>query len=317
MKSVSPPDFQAVVANRRAFVKHLNKEPAPKLLRYEAEAISADGPAVSVLIPTADAERGGYFTRLMTQLGEQTFQDFEVIVIQGDTRQGRALNTGAAAARGPLLIILDDDTRMGHPEVFDNLVRVMRAHPDIGMAGVANTVPPDASGLVRRIMEEIPRRHSDVVSEIVDSDMAEHPCCAIPRQVFLQVGGENEIIPRGLDPYLRQEIRRAGYRIVVIPNTYIHHLPPDRLGVLIRQFIRNGRQSALCTIRYPQWVIELTHEHGAEVPERAALPKRVVRGVGHLLKALLSGRFVWLITNIAYQVGFTYEYVRLSFGKAE
>lgn len=317
MKSVSPPDFQAVVADRRAFVRNVNKDPSSKLLRFEAAATGPDGPAVSVLIPTSDAERGGHFTRLMNQLGEQTFQDFEVIVIQGDTRQGRALNTGAAAARGPILIILDDDTRMGHPEVFDNLVQVMRTHPDIGMAGVANTVPPDASGLVRRIMEEIPRRHSDIVSEIVESDMAEHPCCAIPLKVFLEIGGENELIPRGLDPYLRQEIRQAGYRIVVIPNTYIHHLPPDRLSVLIRQFIRNGRQSAFCTIRYPQWVIELTHEHGAKVPERTALSGRVARGIKQLLKALFSGRLIWLITSIAYQIGFTYEYVRLSFGKAE
>ncbi|MBM3264720.1 MAG: glycosyltransferase family 2 protein [candidate division Zixibacteria bacterium] len=206
MTPIPVPDLKAVADERRVFVRHANADPVSKILRFEASGAGTAGPAVSVLIPTADAERGGYFKRLMGQLEEQTFQDFEVIVVQGDNRQGRALNTAAAAARGDLLVILDDDTRLGHPEVFENLVTAMRAHPDIGMAGVANTVPPDASALVRRVMEEIPRRHSDIVSALVDSDMAEHPCCAIPRQVFRAVGGENEIIPRGLDPYLRREI---------------------------------------------------------------------------------------------------------------
>jgi hypothetical protein len=316
MKKLPSPDMQEVASTRRAFVRHVNTDPSSTLIRFEGAAVSETGPAVSTLIPTADAERGGYFKRLMKQLEEQTFQNFEVIVIQGDNRQGRALNTGAAAARGDLLIVLDDDTRLGHPEVFERLVAAMSAYPDIGMAGVANTIPEDAPFLVRRVMKEIPRRHSDIVSEIVDSDMAEHPCCAIPKKVFYAVGGENEIIPRGLDPYLRQEIRNAGYRVVVIPNAYIHHLPPDRLWPLIRQFVRNGRQSALCTVRYPQWVIELTDRHGAGVPEPASMPARVFRGVFRLIRALLSGRLVWLITTAAYQVGFTWEYIRLSLKKA-
>ncbi|MBI4553987.1 MAG: glycosyltransferase [Candidatus Latescibacteria bacterium] len=310
MRTLDPPDPARIAAERRAFVRNLNVDFPSRLMVMEAAGVSSPSPAVSVLIPTADAERGGYFRQLLRQLEAQTFQDFEVIVIQGDSRQGRALNTGAAAARGEWLIILDDDTRLGHPEVFDNLVRTLRAHPDIGMAGVANTVPDDAPWLVRRVMSEIPRRHSDIVTEIIDSDMAEHPCCIIPKRVFRQIGGENEIIPRGLDPYLRREIRQAGYRVVVIPGTYIHHLPPARLMILLRQFFRNGRQAALCTRLYPQWVVELTEQHGAAVPERASLDRRLVRAGMRLLTALVTGRVIYLITTVAYQAGFVYEYLR-------
>jgi len=40
-----------------------------------------------------------------------------------DPRQGRAINRGVRAARGDIIITLDDDTQLGHPRVLENLVR--------------------------------------------------------------------------------------------------------------------------------------------------------------------------------------------------
>ena len=301
---------------RQAFVKHLNPEgPLGEVQLIEGRDVREGGPEASVLIPTSDAWRGGYFPQLLEQLRAQDFQDFEVIVVKGDTRSGRAINTGAALARGQIVIILDDDTRLGHPEVFGNLVRTLHDHPEIGMAGVANTIPGDASWLVRRVMKEIPRRSSEIVHEIIESDMAETPCCTIPKRVFHEVGGANEIIPRGLDPYLRREIRRAGYKVVVIPDTYIHHLPPSRIFPLIKQFFRNGRQSAFCTIRYPQWVVELTEQHGDEVPGRRSLIGRTFGMLGRLARALLSGKFILLATSFAYLLGFGWQWTLSSRGQ--
>lgn len=119
------------------------------------------------------------------------------------------------------------------------------------MAGVANIPPDDASWFVKCVMKELPRRTSPIVSEMVDSDMAEHPCCIILRDIFIQVGGENEKIPRGLDPYLRQEIRKAAYRVVVLPELFIHHIPPKTFGKFIRQFYRNGKMAAYVNKFYP------------------------------------------------------------------
>ena len=295
---------------RKVFVKHLNSEgPLADVQLLEGRQVRATEPEVSVLIPTSDAWRGGYFPQLLEQLKAQTFQNFEVLILKGDRRQGRAINTGAAQARGDILVTLDDDTRLGHPEVFENLVKAIHEHPEIGMAGVANTIPEDAPWLVRRVMKEIPRRSSEIVHKITESDMAEHPCCAIPKRVFYEIGGENEIIPRGLDPYLRREIRKAGYKVVVIPDVYIHHLPPASFLKLIKQFFRNGRQSALCTKRYPQWVVELTEQHGEEVPERRSLIGRTFGALCRLSKALFSGKFILLVTSAAYLAGFAWEWV--------
>lgn len=302
--------YRMMAIQRETFVKHLSGDSSAEIRTLVGSGVSGDSdPLVSILIPTSDAYRDGYFPQLLEQLKGQIFQDFEVLILKGDRRQGRAINTGAALARGDILITLDDDTRLGHPEVFGNLVRTIREHPEIGMAGVANVVPEDAPWLVRRVMKGIPRRSSEIVHDITESDMAEHPCCAIPKRVFYEIGGENEIIPRGLDPYLRREIRKAGYKVVVIPDTYIHHLPPASFLKLIKQFFRNGRQSALCTKRYPQWIVELTEQHGEEVSERRSLIRRTFGAMCRLTGALFSGKFILLGTSAAYLAGFAWEWV--------
>lgn len=263
---------------------------------------------VSVLIPTVDADRGGYFAKLLAQLKEQTFQDFEVIIVIGDKRQGRAINKAAALAKGELLIILDDDASLGHNTVFENLVKHIEKDPEIGMAGVANTIPKDANWIVRTVMRQVPRRSSEIVSEVVESDMAEHPCCAIPKHVFYGMGGENEIIPRGLDPYLRSEIRKYGYKIVVIPDTFIHHLPPATLSKNIGQFFRNGRQSAFARLNYPEFIVDLTVSHTDDFEEKVGFGTRFFRMLGRVFGSIFRLEFMNLLFMICYYYGFIVGY---------
>jgi glycosyltransferase involved in cell wall biosynthesis len=306
----SKAEIEPYMKPRERFVRHPNGNSPAEVKRLIGRDISkAETPIASVLIPTLDAYRNGYFPYLLEQLQEQTFQDFEVFIIKGDSRQGRAINVGASQAQGEILIILDDDIRLGHPEVFENLVITTTRHPEIGMAGVANVVPHDAPWIIKKVMNEVPRRSSDIVRRITESDMAEHPCCAIPKRIFYEVGGENEIMPRGLDPYLRAEIRKAGYKVVIIPNTYIHHLPPAKPMMLLKQFFRNGRQSAFCSKYYPQWIFELTEDHGADVPVQRSLVKRAAGSVERLIRALLQRKMLFLITSIAYQTGFIWEWL--------
>ena len=77
--------------------------------------------SVSVIIPSFDGYRKGYLPKLLHSLSEQSFQDFEVIVMKGDNRQGRAINNGVRKSKGDIIIILDDDTILGHKDVFKNL----------------------------------------------------------------------------------------------------------------------------------------------------------------------------------------------------
>jgi glycosyl transferase family 2 len=272
------------------------------------DAPHSGGVILSVVIPTSDAHRGGYFRNLLVQIGRQDFRDFEVIVVRGDPRQGRAINVGAALARGRYLLTLDDDTALPDPGTFKKLVAILESYPDIGMAGGNNVIPDDAGPLVRWAMRQIPRRSWEPVQAITDSDLAEHPCVMMRTAEFKAVGGENELVPRGLDPYLRQAFREAGRRVVVAPNVIYHHLPPNSWGGLLRQFFRNGRQAAFANRHYPEWVIETPSAHGSFRP-RVPFPLRVLRSPVRLLGALLTGKPVWFVCEMAYALGFAREWI--------
>ena len=201
------------------------------------------------------------------------------------------------------MLTLDDDTSLPDVESFSKLVRVMEENPEIGAAGGNNLVPEDAAPFVKRAMKEIPRRSWAMVDEITESDLAEHPCLIMRAAEFKAIGGENELIPRGLDPYMRRELRKAGKRVVVVPEVVYHHLPPSRLRLLVKQFYRNGRDAAFVNCHYPEWVIETPAAHG-EFKEKVAPTYRIGRFGLRLVCALASGRLILLSSEICYALGY-------------
>ena len=294
------------------FVKYKGPDARPRVTVIDGKGVDESGyPILSVIIPTRDAYRGGYFPRLLDQIGQQSFQNFELLVVKGDPRQGRAINTGAAMARGGYIMTLDDDTCIGHRDLFKTLVAVMDDHADVGLAGVPNLVPDNVSWLVKQVMVQVPRRSSQMVREITVSDMAEHPCLIMRKDIFYRVGGENELLPRGLDPYLRQGFREAGYKVVVVPDVYIHHLPPQTPGKLVRQFFRNGYIACYVNKFYPHWVLELTTDHRDLEQLQAGWRQRIVRQAKKLTNAIFDLKFVFLSTQLAYLCGFCWGAVKI------
>lgn len=306
--ALNPVAWRQAADIERPFVRYRSPNRSPAQIQYHAA--TSKRARLSVIIPTLDGHRNGCLAELLGQIGNQAFSEFEVIVIQGDPRQGRAINIGAALAAGAYLLTLDDDTSLPDPDTFANLMAVMDLHPDIGMAGGNNLIPKDASPFVRRVMQELPRRSWPAVEDITDSDLAEHPCLMMRTAEFKAVGGENELIPRGLDPYLRMEYRRIHKRIVVVPGVIYHHLPPARLSRLLRQFLRNGRQAAYTNRHFPEWVIETPSGHGP-VRSRVALGVRLCRFPLRLAKALVVLKPIWLVCELAYAAGFLHEWMTL------
>ena len=294
----------AGVAGRGAFVRYRLDGPLPEVRRIPGRDEAA-GVRVTVIIPTADGRRGGHLDRLLAQLTRQTCQRTEVIVVAGDRRQGRAINTGAALARGDLLVTMDDDTRIGHDDLLQRIVEAFDGDASIGMAGVSNLVPADVPWVVKRAMRELPRRTSEPVAAVTDSDMVEHPCLAVRRDVFRRVGGEHEWIPRGLDPYLRREVRGCGYRVVVLPHAWIHHLLPGTLRGILSQYYRNGVGAAYVAKFYPEFVIDQALEHDRAVPPTDAR-QRTGRYAGRLVAALATFRWIYLATLVAYGAGYAW-----------
>jgi glycosyltransferase involved in cell wall biosynthesis len=297
--------WQSASSVERAFVRYANPEHSPGVVWQHSPENRQS--ILSVVIPTLDAYRDGYLLELLAQIDSQDFLDFEIIVVRGDPRQGRAINIGAALAQGKYLLTLDDDTALPDPQTFSKLVAIMEAHSGIGIAGGNNVIPTDTSPFVRRVMRQIPRRSWKPVQAITDSDLAEHPCMIMHTEAFKSVGGENELIPRGLDPYLREEFRKMGKKVVVVPGVIYHHLPPDNMKKLLRQFYKNGRQAAYANRHYPQWMYETPSVHGSF---RAQMPLalRFLRFPIRLLHALITGKLIWLLCEFTYALGFARDF---------
>lgn len=297
--------IKAANKQRKDFVRHRNSDFSAdtQIIHGRGCQEGKEQPKLSVVIPTRDGYGHGILPTLINQIHQQGFQQYEVIIVKGDPRQGRAINVGAALANGDFLLTLDDDTLLPDNQAFTRLLAVMEAHPDIGMAGGNNTIPDWATPFVKRVMQEVPRRSWEPVREITDSDLAEHGCLIMRTAEFKALGGENELIPRGLDPYLRQVFREAGKRVVVVPGVIYHHLPPDTWRKLLRQFFRNGRQAAYTNRHYPQWVIETSDRHGP-FPPRVPVWRRVLRYPIRMLRTLLAGQWIWLFCQISYVIGF-------------
>lgn len=262
-------------------------------------------PRVSVIIPSWDGRRGGAVPNLLASIARQTFTDYEIHLIQAVSPQGKAINKGAHNARGEILIILDDDSRLADSSVFQRLVDAIDADPKIGMAGASIVVPPEATPFQQRAARQFPRFNTPVVETVTDSDFACHGCCAIPRRLFSSVGGEREDIIRGLDPDLRMRIRSAGYRVVLVPHARIYHPLPNGWGPLLRTFARNGYGSAYAWKFQPETVLE-THESLDESSfrPRSSLPYRVVRFPFRLLKAIAELKLMRFAAYCSYAVGY-------------
>lgn len=266
-------------------------------------------PRVTVIIPSWDGHRNGCVPRLLESVEKQTFRDYDVRLVKGVSPQGKAINQGAAEARGEILIILDDDSRLADDTVFETLVRVLDEDASVGMAGASIVLPPESNAFQRRAALQFPRFNTPVVDAVTDSDLACHGCCAMRAEIFHAVGREREDIIRGLDPDLRVRLRRAGYRVVLAPNARIYHPLPENWHKLLRMFFRNGFGSAYAQKFQPDSVYE-THEELSDqsFQPRTTLAFRVLRFPMRLVRAVFSGQFLRFGAYMAYGAGYVWGY---------
>lgn len=268
-------------------------------------------PAVSIIVPTLDRHRRGLLDRLLRDLHEQTFARFEVLLVIGDARQGRAINRGVREARGDIVVTMDDDTEIRTPNLLENLVRTLTEDPSLGMVGASTVVSEGAGWFQRTACLQIPRRFFPVVDRVTDSDMVQHPCLAMRRETFLAIGGEDEDLIRGLDPVLRHKVRQAGLRVVIAPDSPISHPLPDRLTDVLRMYYRNGRGSAFAQKHYPERIYSLSDGYcGNQFRAKVPFLRRVASYPWRLVRSVLRLHWIRLGTELAYGLGFVAEYFR-------
>ncbi|UNX55750.1 glycosyltransferase [Georgenia sp. TF02-10] len=227
-----------------------------------------DPPLVSVVIPTAGARREvrGADTVLVTNavrslVGRTTYPNLEVVLVPsehtppevlqecaeilgdrlrvapvaGEFNFSRSVNTGVGAARGELVLLLNDDTEVIEPRWLDRMVAVA-AEDGVGVVGakllfadgrVQHTgVTFDHDGEARHvhIFEADDAGHFG--SKVVDLDFlaVTGACLLVPRAVFVEVGGFSEALPLNYnDVDFCLKVGATGRRVVCTPFARLHH----------------------------------------------------------------------------------------------
>lgn len=269
--------------------------------------------SISVVIPHFSPSRSGNLSGLLQDLRQQSMQEMEIIIVKGVSPQGKAINQGVEMARGEILVIIDDDSRLGHAKVIQNLVSVIQKNPSVGMVGASIVSSEKENGFQRLAAKQFPRYSMPVVKELTDSDLPGHPCAAFPKKIFVRIGMEREDILRGLDPDLRFRIRKAGYRVVLAPDTWAHHPLPASISKFIQTFLRNGYGSAYLQIVHP----EINYDTDEAVDSKAFVAKepfiyRVFRYPVRLIQSLLTFQWLRLLGYSVYLVGYLGGYLRFS-----
>jgi GT2 family glycosyltransferase len=257
-----------------------------------------------VILPTLDGDRSGNLTRLLSDIAEQTLTDVEVIVVEGVRPNGRARNLGAARARGRYLVFIDDDVRLGHPGALANLVGALERNHSFGLVGPSQLVPPDATRFQRAVARQLPRTRFPVVADATETDMVTHMCLAIPADLWRAVGGEHDDLVRGTDPDLRNRVRRAGRRVLVVPGTWAYHPPPTSLGALLRSSWRGGRGAAWVRRHHPDLAFDVPDGPFTGSPPVRRGVYRLGRFGARLLTAVVRGRFLLAAADLAYAAGY-------------
>jgi glycosyltransferase involved in cell wall biosynthesis len=210
---------------------------------------------VALVIPSLD----GQAAALLASIATQTYQPAEVVVVAGVRPNGRARNQGVAQTVAPILVFVDDDAVLGHPELIERLVAAL-ADRSVGIVGASKLLPPDAPAFQHRVAREIPRiEHAIVAADVECNPDPPHfysevttTCCAMRREVFEQVGGFDATLVRGVDTEFFVRVRQQGYRFLLVANTWAYHPAPSSFVALLRKQFWYGAGHSQEVRRDPQ-----------------------------------------------------------------
>jgi len=260
---------------------------------------------VSIIIPCRDLSKSKNIENLKKDI---SFQDIdygiEICLVSGISPIGRARNIGAEQAKGSIFIFLDDDISFGHQQVLRNIIEPLMANKNIGICGTSQSIPPNSTWFQRRCAKEIAHIEHSVVEEMTDVGMVATACCAVKRDIFLEVGKFNEKLLRGIDGEFSHRIRKHNYRVVLAPKTWIYHPAPRNLLKLIGISFRNGKATAFVDKYYPELNFDLGTKNIILALSRKSKKYRLWRFVKEMAQGIISLKLIKLISKIAYIIGY-------------
>jgi len=197
----------------------------------------AKAPVVSVIVPAYRA--AGFITATLDSILAQTFQDFEIIVVndgspdtedlekvlepydrrivylrQENQGPSGARNTAIRVARGEFIAPLDADD-IWDPDHLEVQLAVLRADPALDMVYADARIFGDVPEAGRTLMEFRPSHGEVTFERLVTQECSVHICvCVIRREILLRAGlfDPNVRMAEDVDVWLRMVMK--GGRIV-------------------------------------------------------------------------------------------------------
>lgn len=200
-------------------------------------------PVVSVVMPVHNG--AGYLAEAVESVLRQTFDDFELLAVDGNStdaspailgefaardervrvirQSGRglvaALNQGVAAGRGEFIARMDADD-VALPERFARQVQYLRDHSAVAAVGTAmHAVGPDRAPLWRM---DYPTEPADVKRMLKTASCLGHPSVTMRRAALDAVGGYRPVFTdaEDYDLWLRLADR---FEIANLPDVLMHY----------------------------------------------------------------------------------------------
>ncbi len=265
---------------------------------------------ISIVIPSMDSTSKENLDNLLKDVYSQNMEgEIEICRTFNISPSGRARNDGAEKAKGDILIFIDNDMRLGHNKVLKNMVKPLIEDKKIGICGVSLLIPKYSNWFQHRCAKEISHTEHPIVDETKELEVVGCGCCAIRRDVFYEVGEFNDTLIRGLDGELCHRIKKHGYRIVLVPKTWVYHAPPKNMFELIKLSFRNGRATAFLDRNYPELNFDIEEDITTSSLERKSKLYRLWRFVRNVAGAIIFIEPINLLSRIVYSIGYFYEVI--------
>jgi GT2 family glycosyltransferase len=213
-------------------------------------------PTVALVVPSLTGE----VDALLASVARQTLVPDEVEVVTGVEPSGVARNRGVARTTSAVILFVDDDAVLAGDDCLANLVAPL-VDPGIGAVGAAKLVPPGSSRFQRQVARQVPRIEHPVVHRLTESGVpldrfgytdVTTTACAMRRDAFEACDGFDEGLVRGVDTEFFYRMCRAGYRLVVAPDTWVLHPAPATPARLLAKHYRYGIGYAQDVRRHPE-----------------------------------------------------------------
>ncbi|HAJ57181.1 MAG TPA: hypothetical protein DCL35_05365 [Candidatus Omnitrophica bacterium] len=264
---------------------------------------------VSIIIPSRSDNDN--IAGLLDDLARQKVDvKTEVIRVTGIAPPARARNNGAKQAKGEMLVFIDCDIRLGGEFYLANLIGLLSSNKAYGAVCASLRLPPDASAFQRRYSRQIAHYEYDIVDEPAEVFVASSACFAMSRELFVSMGGFNENIIRGEDSEFSWRLMKAGYHIMLAPNTWCYHPAPADLEELIRINLRNGSGVAYVDAFYPKLNIDVHPRAVTQFSAPKTPGQRLRRFLLSCLEAVFRMKALLILSKFFYALGYIAGTVR-------